>query len=63
MRGWIDDRLPEKRGRVFIRFLDEHRRLRTATAFWNGRAFTTEAAPEGTQVLAWRPIPDEERKA
>lgn len=56
---WITDCLPAKRGRFFVKFRDEHKRIRVATAIWNGKTFTTAAAPEGTPVIAWRPIAGE----
>jgi hypothetical protein len=55
---WIKGTLPAERGRVFVKFRDEQKRIRVATAFWNGQTFTCGAAPEGTPVLAWRPMPD-----
>lgn len=56
---WIKGELPAERGRVFVKFKDENKRVRVATAYWNGTTFTCGAAPEGTPVLAWRPMPPE----
>lgn len=54
---WIRDELPAKNGQVFVKYKDENRRIRVASAYWNGKTFTCGAAPEGTPVIAWRPIP------